>query len=121
MHRDIKSSNIGFDMEGDVKIFDFGFAKSFVSDVCDLKGGGGSQGYMAPEMETERKYGIKADVFSFGVVLWEILAMTARANAKVENSVDLPICTTWPTSLQELLRGLLSAEPCSRPTMKEAR
>lgn len=119
VYRDLKSSNIGFDKDGHIKVFDFGLAKPITAETGHLVGSAGSRGYMAPEVEDKtRTYGLKADVFSFGVVLWEILAMVPRGIVNVENSQALPVCESWPMSLQKLLKSTLSSDPTRRPTMK---
>ena len=79
VYRDIKPENIGFDIRGDVKVFDFGLCRSL--DKVDKNPGygykltakTGSVPYMAPEVALGQPYDTKADVFSFAVLLWEIL------------------------------------------------
>lgn len=79
VYRDLKPENIGFDMRGDVKLFDFGLCKSLAPELKSLTGYGyqltgraGSLPYMAPEVVRVRTYDTKCDVFSFAILLWEI-------------------------------------------------
>merc|ERR1712232_1964 len=70
MHRDLKPDNIGFNMRGQLQLFDFGLAKKLPgNENYKLTGGTGTIRYMAPEVINNSLYGLSADVWSFGVVL----------------------------------------------------
>jgi serine/threonine protein kinase len=72
LHRDLKPDNIGFTLNGDVKIIDFGLAKivdnasTTSEDSYEMSGETGSLRYMAPEVADSHPYNHKADVYSFG-------------------------------------------------------
>jgi serine/threonine-protein kinase len=76
IHRDISHSNVMLTRRGVVKLLDFGVAKAAQSSslaqthMGELKG---KLGYMAPEILREAKYDHRADLFSVGVVLYELL------------------------------------------------
>ena len=72
MHRDIKPDNILFH-NGIVKLGDFGFCKNLESDNAMTSTMLGSPIYMAPEVLKGEEYSTKADVWSMGVVLFEML------------------------------------------------
>lgn len=73
MHRDLKLENIFFHKNKYVKIGDLGFSKKLKhkDDLVDLYLG--SPGTIAPEVVKHLPYGFKADIFSLGVLLYEML------------------------------------------------
>jgi len=75
IHRDLKSSNLLIDENGKVKVCDFGLAqaKPQTSMLHDEDHAKGTPLWMAPEVMQFKEFNEKADVYSFGIVLWELL------------------------------------------------
>ena len=69
LHRDLKSLNLLLDESGRVKLADFGWTKGLDNYMT---GKIGTYQWMAPEVIASHKYSEKADVFSYGIILWEI-------------------------------------------------
>ena len=75
VHRDLKPQNIMIDQDGMLHIMDFGIARS-AQDTAGLTGTGmvmGTPDYMSPEQVKGDKVGPESDLFSFGVILYEML------------------------------------------------
>ena len=87
IHRDIKPANILLAERDDIKISDFGTAKISQSEHTQIDGFLGSPAYMSPEQINEQAPGVQSDIYSLGVVMYELL--TGRLPFRAENAVSM--------------------------------
>lgn len=75
IHRDMSPQNVMISFDGEVKVVDFGIAKTDKEEEGTKAGTiKGKFSYMSPEQASGEKLDVRTDVFSLGIVLWEILA-----------------------------------------------
>ncbi|KAJ0775261.1 putative protein kinase TKL-CTR1-DRK-2 family [Helianthus annuus] len=76
VHRDLKSSNLLVDKNWSVKVGDFGLSKLKHATFLSARSGGGTPQWMAPEVLRNEPSNEKSDVFSFGIILWELVTQS---------------------------------------------
>eukprot|EP01029_Cantina_marsupialis_P022767 TRINITY_DN557_c0_g2_i1.p1 TRINITY_DN557_c0_g2~~TRINITY_DN557_c0_g2_i1.p1 ORF type:complete len:473 (-),score=55.68 TRINITY_DN557_c0_g2_i1:149-1567(-) len=134
IHRDLKPQNLLLTscdedvFKIDLKIADFGFARNLVDDLDLADTLCGSPLYMSPEVLSGKKYDNKADLWSVGVILYEMLVgqppFTGTnpydlLNNIKRNELVFPDSISMSDSLKDLLRGLLVVNPTQRFTFQE--
>jgi len=133
IYRDLKPDNIGFDIRGDVKLFDFGLAKELdpslkcgISELYELSGNTGSLRYMSPEVARSEPYNLSADVYSFGLLLWQICSLDLpydgmnrqdHAELVVHGNERPQLDSSWSTPLRILIKRAWENDPLVRPSM----
>ncbi|KAL7543594.1 hypothetical protein ACHAWF_007434 [Thalassiosira exigua] len=142
---DLKPANVGYDSMGVLKLFDFGFAIGLDENTSDgseeddddgrdprlIYEKRGTPRYMAPEVALERGYDASADVYSFGILLWEICALK-RPFGNVKSASELhktvfvkgarpKVGKGWPGCLKDLVTELWAYDSAERPSMEVAK
>mmetsp|Transcript_7511 Transcript_7511/g.11057 ORF Transcript_7511/g.11057 Transcript_7511/m.11057 type:complete len:371 (-) Transcript_7511:217-1329(-) len=129
IYRDLKPDNIGFNLNGVVKIFDFGLAKDLTTEtrvdgLYQLTGNTGSLRYMAPEVSLDLMYDEKVDAYSFGILLWQICDLsvpfpgfTRKKHAElVIGKGERPrIDPSWQPGLALLISNCWAMDSYTRP------
>ncbi|KAG6708202.1 hypothetical protein I3842_06G069400 [Carya illinoinensis] len=96
IHRDIKASNILLDSRLRAKIADFGLARTFEEDKSHISTAiAGTLGYVAPEYLAHGQLTEKADVYSFGVLVLEIVTGKQNNRSKTSEYLDSLVTITW--------------------------
>ncbi|CAI5700425.1 unnamed protein product [Peronospora effusa] len=127
LHRDMKSPNLLVERDYSIKISDFGLSR-VKAQIQTMTGNCGTVQWMAPEVLGNRKYTEKADVFSFGIVVWEIFTGQCPYDGMTQIQVALgvlnhdlrpPIPRSCPRFFARLIRSCWIREPSLRPSFSD--
>jgi len=98
LHRDLKSENLLLGEDMCVKVADFGIS-CLESQCGSAKGFTGTYRWMAPEMIKEKHHTKKVDVYSFGIVLWELLTALTPFDNMTPEQAAFAVCQKVTISL----------------------
>lgn len=124
VHRDVSPQNLLVTEDGFLKIIDFGIAKSRRTDEATDKVMPGKLSYMAPEQVARKPVDHRADIFSLGVVLYELTLgrrlfkgpahEVARRIATLEIEPPTFVRRSYPAALEQIVLKALAKEPDDR-------
>ena len=124
LHRDLKPANVMIDSEGALHVMDFGLAGLAEQVAGDVRSG--TPAYMAPEQLSGKEVTLKSDIYSLGLVLYEMFTGKRPYNAASLDELQHLQQSSTPESLTTLVSDIdpavervifrcLSAEPKERP------
>lgn len=127
LHRDLKSQNIFLTENGLIKLGDFGIAKCLnftMEKACTIVG---TPYYLSPEIVQNQPYNFKSDIWSLGVLLFEMMSLKMPFDANSLPMLSLKIVRgnygTMPSKFSEdiknLVKALLNVDASKRPTIHE--
>ncbi len=133
VYRDLKPDNIGFDVRGDVKIFDFGLSRQLPPEKDEdgtykMTGDTGSMRYMAPEIALFQPYNETVDVYAFGILLHQICSLEKPFQGFTKKMFDKLVTTggqrpkcdpKWSPRMQTLLQQCWNVDISKRPAMRQ--
>ena len=127
LHRDLKCQNIFLTKNGIIKLGDFGIARVLSSTRENVRTMVGTPYYLSPEIIDSKPYNFKSDIWSLGVVLYELCALKPPFDAeslpklamKIVRGNYNPIPSHYSKELKNLIASLLALDPQKRPSVHQ--
>mmetsp|Transcript_36636 Transcript_36636/g.48102 ORF Transcript_36636/g.48102 Transcript_36636/m.48102 type:complete len:206 (+) Transcript_36636:337-954(+) len=125
IHRDLKGQNIFMTQRGFVKIGDLGIAKVLSQTLQKARTCVGTPYYLSPEIVQSQPYTFSTDVWSMGVMLYEMCALRPPFDApslhmlsmKIVRGAFTPVSTNFSPGIRKLITDCLQVTPSRRPTV----
>jgi NIMA (never in mitosis gene a)-related kinase len=127
LHRDLKSQNIFLTKRGIVKLGDFGIARVLSNTKSRAKTVVGTPYYLSPEIIESSPYNFKSDIWSLGVLLYEMCALQPPFNAsslhqlaqKIVSGKFEKVPRQYSLQMNQLITAMLTKEPRRRPNIND--
>lgn len=127
IHRDLKPENIFLSKEKDVKLGDFGVSKELRSARDLTNTVTGTPYYLSPEIICDQAYGCQTDIWSLGVLIYELCSGKHPFEARsllqlyevIKSTTMPPLPRGYSRELKDLLTRMLDKTPSRRPTVKD--
>ena len=127
IHRDLKGGNVFLMQSGLVKLGDFGIAKGLKTSKDKAKTTVGTPYYLSPEIINNKPYDTKSDIWSLGVLLYQMMTFKMPFNAqslpllsiKINRGVYSPPPSVYSAELRDILKKCLTMEPEKRPSIND--
>ncbi|CEO96152.1 Protein kinase domain-containing protein [Plasmodiophora brassicae] len=127
IHRDLKSANLLLDKHYGIKVSDFGLSRVKAQQII-MTGQCGTFQWMAPEVISNEMYTEKADVYSFGIIVWELFARKVPFEGMNGVQVSVAVSTKGlrpdmppdvPAGVARLIEDCWTTDPQARPTFTD--
>ena len=127
IHRDLKGGNVFLMQSGLVKLGDFGIAKGLKTSKEKAQTTVGTPYYLSPEIINSKPYDTKSDIWSLGVLLYQMMTFKMPFNAqslpllsiKINRGVYSPPPSVYSAELRDILKRCLSQDPEKRPSIND--
>jgi serine/threonine protein kinase len=130
---DLKPDNVGFTDAGVLKLFDFGLCtcvkrRNAETEAYEMTGNTGSLRYMAPEVALRKPYTEKVDVYSFGIMAWQMardkipfkgMSRDEFYRVVVVGGERPQLDKAWPAGFSSLLTACWNTDPMVRPSFSQ--
>ena len=127
LHRDLKCQNIFLTKTNIIKLGDFGIARVLSTTRENARTMVGTPYYLSPEIVDNRPYSFKSDIWSLGVILYELCSLRPPFDApsipqlalKIVKGQYSPLPQNFSKEIKELVASMLVIDPAKRPSVNQ--